>query len=610
MTQRWWDESLEIQKAVVTAFQAIESRQETRRINDAIHLGMYERRTITSLDGADWAYNALNEYEDPRENVPKSVVDSAVAKIGSKRPRMIQMTNGAEWELQNKARKRTLMIEGVIHEQKGYKKGRAVFKDAGIFDNGHMAVYADPMRKKVMFERVLDNEIRVDDLDGKYGNPRSLFRHKIISRAELQAAYPGKTHAYNIAHAGLIVGGTDPESIDDPVSILEAFHLPSGPDAKDGRHVICTDQGCLVDGTWARERFPLATFRWKDRPLGWRGMGIIEDVEDLYRQLTELDDKIEAILDGCTNRVFIEKNSQIDVEDLSNDTDGKAICRYIGKPPVFSNDPGPSQELFMERERIKRAIFEHLGLSQMFSESKKPAGLTAGVAIREAKDIESERFTDVYQAWDEFWLDVGELTLDALEDLVEMVPAKEVIVNVPTGGTLESIQLSDVDMERSKYQMQIRPASMLPKEPAGRLSTLHEMAGMFPDAATYLYGKMSSPDVDDVMSLLSAGGDAIRYDIEKLNEGEYITPEPFLELGAAMKMALAGYMKARNGGASEKVQEAFRNYLLGLKNLMEEQKLAEMAAQAGQMPQQMPGTGPMGQLLPPGGGMGMPPQQM
>lgn len=602
MNQRWWEGGEDIQEAVVTAFQVIESRQAGRRVQDAIRLGMYERRAIASLDGADWAQTStLLEYDDsPRENVPKAVVDSAVAKIGSKRPRMIQLTNGAEYELQAKARKRTLMIEGVIHEQKGYKKGRAVFKDAAIFDNGLMAVYADPLRKKVVFERVLDCEIRVDDLDGKYGNPRSLFRHKIVSRAELKAAYPSEKLAYNISHAGLIIGGTSPESIDDPVSILEAFHLPSGPDVKDGKHVICTDQGVLLDESWERERFPVAVFRWKTRPLGWRGMGIIEDIEDLYKQLVELDDKIEAILDGCTNRVFLEKNSQVDTDDLGNDTDGKAICRYIGKPPILSNDPGPSQELFMERERLKRSIFEHLGLSQMFSESKKPAGVTAAVAIREAKDIESERFTDVYQAWDEFWLDVAELVLDALEDLVEMVPAKDIIISVPTGGTLESIQLSDVDMERSKYQLMTRTASILPKEPGGRLAKIMEMTQAHPEMATFLYGQMGAYDVDGLTSLLSAGGDAIQYDIEKLSAGEYIAPEPFLELGTAMKMAMAGYQKARNGGASEQVQDAFRSYLLGLKSLMDEQRLAEMQAQAGAMPPGPMPPGPMNQGPPPG----------
>ena len=44
--------------------------------------------------------------------------------------------------------------------------------------------------------------------------------------------------------------------------ITDGWHLPSGKDADDGRHVVAVDTGALIDEPWERPEFPAAFNRF------------------------------------------------------------------------------------------------------------------------------------------------------------------------------------------------------------------------------------------------------------------------------------------------------------------------------------------------------------
>lgn len=589
--KRWWEaDDSTIHSAIVETAKAIDKQQSGRRRRYAKYLGMYEGRDIKSLDGVDWAKHAGDiDDEDSRENVVKGAVDAAVAKISTNRPRPVCLTNAGDHKLQAKAKKRTLLIEGVIHDQKAYKKGRRIFRDGCIWDNGILKIYPDVDRKLIAIDRVLDDELYVDEHDGKYGNPRNIIHGRTVTRDEIRAMFPEPEHQYAIDHADLHRETSGAGSnADDPVTLFEAIHLPSGPDAGDGKRVMSTTAGKLLAEEWKRERFPWVPWRWKERALGWRGMGMIEDVESQQKQINFYDKRIGRILNSAMVRVFIDNKSSVDLVDLGNDdTGGFLACEYKGQPPIFSNDPGPSPELFTERAEKKASVFESLGISQLRAQSKKPAGLSSGVALREYKDVESERFQDIGQDWEDFWIEVGERIIDAAEDLADHPDIKSMTIQVPRGKGIEEVKLSEVDCTRERYKVMIRPASLLPKEPAGRLQTVQELLGIYPQAAPLLASKIDHPDVDDVMSLMTASVDAIRYDIEKLSDGELVTPEAFLDLQTAKTLVLAAWLRARNNNAPGNVLEAFENYLLGVESMIKQAQAEAMAMQA--RAQGMPG---------------------
>jgi len=616
---RWWQApKAEMAHAVGMAFKRMDRTE--RRARYAAYLGLYEARNIGSLDGTDWV-NVPMPAEDQavKENVLKSIIDTATAKIATSKPRAVFCTTAGDFEAQKKAKQRGLFVEGVIHEQGGYAKGRLAFRDGAVMDQGILKFWPDDKRQKVRIGRVLPSDVVWDVIDGKYGEPRTLMQFQQVSRSVLAAMYAkggrgSKATAQAIAEAGVIreMVGDDTDSIDDPVHLIEAWHLPSGPDATDGRHVICTSTDTLVNEEWTRERYPLLIWRWKTRMLGFDGMGVIEDVVSQQKELDWLGSKIQMWLNSLAKRGWIEKNSAVAQDEMDTSVDG--FNQYTGQPPVFSTDPGPNAELYMERDRMKAAAFEQVGLSQLSAQSKKPAGLQSGRALLEYKDTESERFQDVGQDWDAFWVAAASLIIDAATDLAESSEGKSVQVRTPlaTGDGFEAVKMTADELKSDQYMVQVRPASMLPREPAGRVQTIENLMGMFPQAAPVWARYLDYPDVADAVSLVTAPIDAILADIEQLQEGKTLAPEPFLDLETAKMLVLSSYLRARNMGASEAVQRAHRDYLASVQDMLDEQ--AQMlAAQAAPVGLPGPGApppalGPGGADMPPGGmPPGMPP---
>lgn len=598
----WWKESKsEVAERVVSVFQAIDSMQLGRLQRYAYFLSLYENKTTTNLD--NYAIESSNQglyNQESKENIIRPAVDSLTAKISTNTPRLVTQTNGADFKLRRNAQQRTLLIEGVLADQKGYKLGRQVFRDGCIWDFGAMKIVPNYDEQRVTLERLLPHEVVVDEYDGRYMAPRSLYTIRMVPKSVLYTLYPKMKKS--IDNAGIIrdySGYKYQGPTEDQCEVIEAWHLPSSMDATDGRFVCATSAGELVDCQWTHDVFPIAIWRWKTRQIGFRGFGAVEDIENYQKQLDFLDETIGKLLNNMTVRVWVQDGTKVNTDELTNDTDGFPIGTYVGERPQIIPDPGPPDALFMERERKKAAAFEQLGISMLSAQSKKPAGLNAGVAIREVKDTESERFEDVGQQWDEFYIEVAEKIMIALEDLNSHIPNCR--ISVPTGDSLSEVSLSKVDWQRERYKIQVKPSGILPREPAGRLQTIQEMVAIWPQATDYLASQLNGPDVDDAMSMVSAPVSAIRSDIEAMLDGEPRSPEPFLDLQLAIQLTLQSYQKLRS---QQNVPEEILEYLIAYMQAADDiiKNTAAIAMNvANQQAQQAQMTGPPG-MIPAGPG--------
>ncbi|WP_434127598.1 hypothetical protein, partial [Enterococcus faecium] len=59
------------------------------------------------------------------------------------------------------------------------------------------------------------------------------------------------------------------------VKIVEAWHLPSGYDADDGRRVMVCRDLVLEDEPWTRLRHPFALLHYSPPVRGWYGHGLV-----------------------------------------------------------------------------------------------------------------------------------------------------------------------------------------------------------------------------------------------------------------------------------------------------------------------------------------------
>jgi hypothetical protein len=487
------------------------------------------------------------------------------------------LTDGGDYALQRKAKLMQLWLEGVLTDSGAYALSRDIFVDACLASLGLLKIFPDMIENKVCVERVLRSDLSVDPHDARGGKPRTLFQHMSMAREVLGAQYGTKLDAVIGAKPQRGISVSNPASVVDPVSVIEAWHLRSGPKADDGRHVICTNSGKpLVDEGWELDRHPFASWRWGKQPLGWDGVPMADELLPYQEAYDYLTDRIDAMLEATKLRVGFEKNSKIDMDAFDSKGRESGAYTFNGRPPVITQDPGPPVALLMERERIKNAAFEQIGLSLLTAQSQLPRQLESAVAQQEYKDTESQRFQDVGQAWEEFFCGPGgvaELIMDAADQL-----PGDLLVRPRDGKVTRAVKWSEIKSIRNDMRVGVYPSSFFPREPAGRIERIQALSQVAPIPPSMLARMIDHPDVEYALSYATASEDAVLADLELLEDGQGVTPEPFLDVELATGMALSHYNKLRAQGAPEKTLGALRAYLLSLADMK-----ASMVRGAGQV---------------------------
>ncbi len=214
-----------------------------------------------------------------------------------------------------------------------------------------------------------------------------------------------------------------------------------------------------------------------------------------------------------------------------------------------------SAETYQNRNDMKAAAYEESGVSRLAAQSVKPAGLDSGVAMREYRDQTTQRFALQEKAYERLVLDIIWLVIDVCKDLGEAAP---VIVRKAKFGA-KKVKWADVDMQ--DVRVQITAASTLSRTPAGRYQTALEWAQAGVITTDEWRRLTQHPDLDRVLSLYTQGIESVERDIEAIEEGQSVMPEPFGNLELMVRVGQVAYLRDRDLGAPEEVLEGLRQYV-------------------------------------------------
>ena len=173
LNERWWlSPDAERGKDLFGVVRGIEQRQNYRRIKNIHHARLYSNQPIDGLMGNTFYREAQNraKFDRVRFNLVKSCIDTAQALIAQNKPRPLFLTEDGKWHEQQKATKLTQFCDGEFDEQKVYSKGATAFRDAGVFGTGGFKFITEPDRIRI--EKILTDEIIVDDIEAIYGDPK------------------------------------------------------------------------------------------------------------------------------------------------------------------------------------------------------------------------------------------------------------------------------------------------------------------------------------------------------------------------------------------------------------------------------------------------------
>jgi len=560
LKSKWWNaEPKDMYLHITVVVDGVMDMQTYRQSQNLRYARLYANQEITGFGLGAYDRVAQGPISNRVSyNVVKSCIDSAASKIAKMRPRIVALTSGGSWHLQQKAKKLSKFIEGSFVEAQTYQEMSRAFIDSCVFGTGVVKVFQDG--EKVCTERVFVNEIICDDGEGIYGKPRQIHQIKYISRDVLIDMFP--EFADKIQHASSGMKG-DKSTLTsysaDMVVVRESWHLRSGKNSKDGMHVISIENCTLYSEPYNKDYFPFIFLRWSQRLLGFFGAGIAEELIGIQIEINKILRDIQVAQNlACVPRVFIETGSQV-VEDHVNNKIG-SIIKYTGTAPTITPANAMPTELYNHLETLYNKAYQITGISQLSATSMKPAGLDSGVAIREYQDIGSERFSLVSQAYEDAYVTLGNRFIDLAQELAIINP--KLSLRVPGSKLVEEIKWEDIQIGKNQYMLQLYPASLLPTEPAGRLQKTQELlqAGMINQ--TTAKALLNFPDIEDAMDNELAAYNDIRSVLEDMLETDiYSAPEPFMKPALCIEIANSYYLRSKTQKIEENKLELLRRFI-------------------------------------------------
>lgn len=378
----------------------------------------------------------------------------------------------------------------------------------------------------------------------------------------------------------------------DRVLVMSAWHLPSGPDAGDGRYVVATDAGVLSDTEWDEDWYPIVFFKWQEPLSGFFGNSITEAITGTQVNINKLLVTLERAYGLFANPwIAAPRSARVQPHHMGNKL-GKVIQFDGPSPPTVMAVKPINDQFFAHLQQLKQDAFEISGVSQLVALNRKPPELESGEAFRQFSDINDQRHADPALNYERFQLECAEtiVGLSARMAREGMSPRATATMRRSWGQFVERIDWSEVAMERSQYRIQLYPTSTLPSSPAGRTATVQEwMRGGLIDQSTAAY-LLEIPDLNMEGSAnpMLAQYDAVLADIEAMVDGingeepEYRVPEPWQDLRLAETLVVSSVLKLRNMGAPPDVLDRLHAYLEGIDAMKQstvaaQQQLAAMA---------------------------------
>jgi hypothetical protein len=614
----WWtqDAGMPLCTSIFGVIEKIKGDQSPRLLNNLRYARLYANKDYTD-------YLAKVIYYDLGQsislNVCRSVTNTAAARIAKDNPRPLFLTERGDYSLQKKAQQLTQFTYGMFGENQLYVKGQQAFVDSCVWGTGvlkHMRLHG-----KIVSERVLPDEIFVDEAEARYGEPRQLHHVKGIDA----------NVAYNLALAwykGDLTEAKKKELWDkvskseryriygvdtNQIKVIESWHLRSGPNAQDGRHTICTSLCTLVDEPYTRENFPFSFIHYTPSLVGFWGDGLIAEIVGIQVEINTLVQRIKQSMELVSvPRVLVDKASGINKKQITNDIG--SIVEYSTRPPEFMVAPAQAREVYEHLDYLVRKAYEIPGISQLSAASRKPSGLDSQVALREYQDIESERFSLVAKRYSDMYLDVARQYVELGRE--EYKHNKKFYVKASVSDRFVSqIKWEDVSMEDDKFTLRIYPTNLLPKEPAGRLQRVQDLlqGGLIDQEMAV--SLLDFPDVENYMSLRTAPIDDVKRIISRIvDDGVYESPEPFMNLDLAVKMMQSAYLKGKGDNLPEDRLQMMQTFIEQAVSMLNPEPQAPTEQPIGPeaaglpLPGAMPIPGQEGVLPPDMGAMPLPPE--
>jgi hypothetical protein len=506
---------------------------------DTIFSNIRQIRQISSDRRQMWLYAACL-YDDPSNgysfdptgftsnselsvdltlNVIRPTVDMFTTQITKARPLPQALTNSGKFVQQRRAKKLSKFIEGLFSELRVWETNTKIVQHAANYGTGFG--YAYRVGDQIHYEHVFGNEVDVDPRDAIYGSPRTIYITRHVDRQVVLEQFPDKEeqikNAIDLTEDYLLSTAL---STADQITIIEAWHLPSGPDADDGKHMIVTSNEVLFEEEYNYQRLPIFPLHVAPPSVGYFGTGFAKLLQGVQYTMNIMTSRCQRQAMMAPAIVLNPNGSGVDPEDIDND-DGLPILGYNpGLQPTMWQPAPFNGEYWSFVQSLYQFAFDQVGISQAMAEAELPKGIrdVTGAALREMSESRSERFFVASRSYEQFNVDLAWRFIDLAEEILAEGGTVKTVATSKRGGTklLEALDFKKIRMERDAFTLEIYAGSALKEEPVSRMAIIESgvNSGLIPpERAPSL---MSFPDTAAYVERNQAKFDYIDYLLEKI----------------------------------------------------------------------------------------------
>lgn len=506
----------------------------------------------------------------PTANVVYSCIDTVTSKLTQDNPNPIFLTDAGHYKERKIAKEFNNFILGEFYRCKAYDLGAEAFRDSGILGNGFIKIVEKD--NKVALERTLETELLVDFNDAYYRNPRGLIHTKLCDRGVLADQMPKGADKIYASQGGTV--DSSPQSTDtisDQIIISEGWHLPSGKDAKDGRHSIVCSEGVLLDEVWEWDYFPFEKLDYNQNTVGWFSQGLAEILfptqMEIYKMLIIASQSIE--MTGVP-KIVISELSKVLETAFNNNISSIIKVKTMAEAPQFVNATSNNAEIYEYIKWLIENAYQISGISSLSASGAKPAGLNSGEAQREYMNIQSDRFSAMQKRYQNFYPSLSYKMIDRAATIAKR-EGKYTTVYPGKDGTRE-VDLPKIGMLKDTYVIKCFNESSLPKDPVGRQSKLSEMLAAG-EITNQEFRRLSNfPDLEQSDQLAVALEERILHDLDQIvEEGKkgYNPPDEFVldPSDLATQLTVQTYNKYIVTDMEEEKIQLIRDYFNAVQSL-------------------------------------------
>lgn len=593
----WTLDEKDVANAVAASLRFLQQQQtarmeqliaSTRLYGNAVSYNIFGSALSRSAGSQPMGMNQRISY-----NLCQSVIDTLTAKMAKNKVIPTFITNGGVWNIQKKAKQLTKFTQGWGYGQHVHTKSIDAFSDGAVWGDGFGHVFRE--NDQALFERALPHELWVDEIETLTGKPRQLFRTRLIDRDLAYQKWPELSDAIDSVDVASYADMGAQGSVADLIVVIEAWHLKSGPKAKDGAKAVAIGSGAKLY-KYDKDYFPFPHFRYSKRKLGWNGQGACERLQNLQGEINR-----EMILKQRSNwmmgsfKVLLENGSKVVSQHLNNDVG--TLIHYTGTPPQYITPPATNPERLSWIDWLIVKGYAQEGVSELSSQGEAPLGVESGKALRTLTQIADDRFEFVGQEMEAFQLETYRQSIEVMRDI--HADDKPVQVTFPDTRFTETIDWKDVALEPDQYVLKAYPISELSDDPSGRFAEVQErvQAGFIsPRTAKRL---LAMPDVEMEDAVSNAPEDRLRQIFEDmLDSGKWTAPEPTLDMTLAKQLYLQYYNYAEYMKAPTERLNLLLKFNEALTDLAAQAMGAAPGAGAMGQPQAAPQAPPQSNLIP------------